>query len=94
MGDTVTSRFIKKFDATNEAHVKWLQRMTILAPTLGDPYKRNHVVKEINDNPMRVQVSDVEALDWPHIHFVLATSYATKVLTDKAYIPSTSRVNN
>jgi len=88
MGDTITQRFIKKFDATNESHVKWLQKMTVLAPSLGDPNARNQVVNDINDNPMKIKVSVVEALDWPHIHFVLATSYATQVLTGKAFIPS------
>jgi hypothetical protein len=87
MGDTITQRFIKKFDANNESHVKWLQKMTVLAPSLGDPNARNQVVNDINDNPMKIKVSTVEALDWPHIHFVLATSYATQVLTGKAFIP-------
>jgi hypothetical protein len=87
MGDTITSRFIQKFDCANESHVKWLQKMTVLAPTLGDPTARNQIVDEINANPMNVKVTTVEALDWPHIHFVLATAYATKVLTGKAYIP-------
>lgn len=87
MGDTITSRFIKKFDSANEAHVKWLQKMTVLAPTLGDPNARNKIVDEINSNPMLLKVTTVEALDWPHIHFVLATAYATQVLTGKAYVP-------
>lgn len=86
-GESITSKFIKKFDSSNELHVKWLQKMTILAPTLGDPFKRNEIVKEINANPMKIILSDTEALDWPHIHFVLATSYATQVLTGKAFIP-------
>lgn len=88
MGDTVTTRFLKKFDTTNEAHVKWLQKMTVLAPSLGNPHAQNTVVKDINNNPMNIQVSSVEALDWPHIHFVLATAYATAVLTGKAFIPA------
>lgn len=92
MGDTITSRFIKKFDATNEAHVHWLQKMTVLAPSLGNPQAQNKVVNDINNNPMNIKVSSVEALDWPHIHFVLATAYATAVLTGKAFIP-TSKVD-
>lgn len=90
MGDTITSRFIKAFVPTNERHVEWLKKMTILAETLGDANKHQRLVKEIQSNPMKVVVNEVEALDWPHIHFVLAMSYAKAVLTDKAYVPTHS----
>jgi hypothetical protein len=36
---------------------------------------------------MGVKVNEVEALDWPHIHFVIAMAYSKAVLTGKAYIP-------
>jgi len=90
MGDTITSKFIKAFQPTNEAHVIWLQKMTLLAETLGDPSNQQQLVKDIQANPMNVRVSEVEAIDWPHIHFVLAMSYAKAVLTSKAYVPHSS----
>lgn len=87
MGDSVTSRFIKAFVSTDETHVKWLQKMTVLAETLGDPTKQQTVVAEINMNPMKIHLSRSEALDWPHIHFVLAMAYAKAVLNGRAYVP-------
>jgi hypothetical protein len=90
MGDTITSKFIKAFGPTNESHVKWLQKMTSMAESLSDAQKHQHLVREIQANPMNVPVSEIEALDWPHIHFVLAMSYAKAVLTGRAYIPHSS----
>lgn len=90
MGDTITARFIKAFVPTNETHVNWLKKMTIMAETLGDMKKHQQLVKEIQSNPMKIVVSEVEALDWPHIHFVLAMSYAKAVLTAEAYVPTHS----
>jgi hypothetical protein len=85
MGDTITSQFIKAFDAKNEEHVKWLQTMTLKADTLSQP---QDLVKNIQSNPMKIRVNEIQALDWPHIHFVLAMTYAKAVLTGKAYVPS------
>lgn len=84
MGDTITSLFIKAFDSKNESHVLWLQRMTIKAENLAD---HQNLVKDIQSNPMKVQVNEVQALDWPHIHFVLAMAYAKAVLMGKAFVP-------
>jgi hypothetical protein len=36
---------------------------------------------------MKVKVTEIEALDWPHIHFVGAMAYSKAVLTGNAYIP-------
>ena len=84
---TITSKFIKAFVPSNESHVKWLQKMTIMADTLGDAQKHQQLVREIQSNPMGVKVNEVEALDWPHIHFVIAMAYSKAVLSGKAYIP-------
>lgn len=89
MGDSITSQFIKAFDPKNERHVKWLQKMTLIAETMGDPNKHQTIVAEINTNPMKIELSHFQALDWPHIHFVLAMSYSKAVLTGKAFVPHT-----
>ena len=88
--ESVTSRFLKVFDAKNESHVKWLQKMTLLAEKLGDVNLQQKIVEDINANPMKIKLSNLEALDWPHIHFVLAMSYAKAVLKGEAFIPSRS----
>lgn len=87
MGDTITSRFIKVFDAKNPKHVKWLQHLTSIGDTLGDPNKQQTLTGELMMNPMKVQVSHIDALDFPHIHFVLSAAYSKAVLTGKAFIP-------
>jgi ABC-type metal ion transport system substrate-binding protein len=82
---SLTTRFIKAFDPTNEHHVLWLQTMMHRAENLGE---MNNLVKDINENPMKLKISDVEALDWPHVHFVLGMAYAKAVLKGQAYIPN------
>ena len=88
--ESVTSRFLKVFDAKNANHVTWLQKMTLLAETMGNPNVQQKVVDEINANPMKLKLSNLEALDWPHIHFVLAMAYAKAVLKGEAFVPSRS----
>lgn len=86
--ESVTSRFLKAFVATDESHVKWLQKMTLLAEKLGDVNLQQKIVEDINTNPMKIKLTNFEALDWPHIHFVLAMAYAKAVLKGQAYIPT------
>lgn len=86
--ESVTSRFLKVFVASDESHVKWLQKMTLLAEKLGDARVQQKVVDDINTNPMNIKLSQLEALDWPHIHFVLAMAYAKAVLKCEAYVPT------
>lgn len=83
---SVTSRFLKVFDPNSERHVLWLQKMTILAENLGGDME--NIKKEINQNPMQLKLTELETLDWPHIHFVLAMAYAKAVLKGDAYIPT------
>jgi hypothetical protein len=59
--------------------------MTVLAENLNE---HTNIVKSVNENPMKLKLTELEALDWPHIHFVLAMAYAKAVLTSEAYIPS------
>ena len=84
---TVTSKFIKAFDAKNEAHVKWLGSMFDMAESMIDPSSKIDVVKEINKNPMGIKLERSEALDWAHIHFVLSTKYAQAVWNRRAWVP-------
>jgi hypothetical protein len=85
---TITSKFIQAFDPKDKAHVTWLQHMTVMAETLADASKHQNLVKEIQKNPMKLVVNEIEALDWPHIHFVLGMAYSKAVLTGNAYLPS------
>ena len=84
---SVTTRFIKAFDAQNQSHVKWLSRMIDIAEGMGDPSKDSVLVTEINKNPMGVKLEQLEVLEWPHIHFCICAVYAKAVLRKKAYVP-------
>ena len=85
---SVTTRFITAFDAQNQSHVKWLSRMIDVAETMGDPSKDSILIKEINKNPMGVKLEQLEALEWPHIHFCICAVYAKAVLRKRAWVPS------
>jgi len=87
MTDTVTARFMKTFDPKNPIHVKWLQHLTSIGETIGDPNKQQTLTGELMMNPMKVDVTHVEALDFPYIHFILSAAYSKAVLTGKAYVP-------
>jgi len=87
MTDTVTSRFLKKFDPSQKAHVAWLKKITDIAESLVDPTKPQYIVAEMNLNPMKVEMSHTEALDWPHVHFVLCAAYAKAVFKCTAWVP-------
>ena len=84
---SVTAKFIKAFDSQNHLHVKWLARMFDVAEKMGDPSKDSNLVAEINKNPMGVTLEQMEALEWPHIHFCICAVYAKAVLRKKAFVP-------
>lgn len=84
---SVTAKFIKAFDSQNQSHVKWLSRMIDVAEKMGDPSSDNNLVNEINKNPMGVKLEQMEALEWPHIHFCICAVYAKAVLRKKAHVP-------
>jgi len=54
---------------------------------MGDPSKDSNLVAEINKNPMGVTLEQIEALEWPHIHFCICAVYAKAVLRKKAHVP-------
>jgi hypothetical protein len=84
---SVTTRFITAFDAQNQSHVKWLSRMIDVAEKMGDPSKDSNLINEINKNPMGVKLEQMEALEWPHIHFCICAVYAKAVLRKRAFVP-------
>lgn len=84
---SVTGKFIKAFDSQNQSHVKWLSRMIDVAEHMADPSRELTLVAEVNMNPMKVELTQMEALEWPHIHFCLCAVYAKAVLRGKAWIP-------
>jgi hypothetical protein len=85
---SVTTKFIKAFDSQNQSHVKWLSRMIDVAEHMADPSRELTLVAEVNMNPMKVEISQMEALEWPHIHFCLCAMYAKAVLRKKAFVPT------
>ena len=84
MSKTITQRFADSFNPKNQKHVAWLQEMLNIKL---DPEKMVDLSKEINTNPMNIKVAAVEALDWPHINFVLCAKYAKAVLSGEAIVP-------
>ncbi len=84
---SITGKFIKAFDAQNQSHVKWLSRMIDVAEGMGDPSRDSTLVAEINMNPMGVKIEQIEALEWPHIHFCICAVYAKAVLRKRAFVP-------
>jgi len=51
-------------------------------------HNQTNLVKDINNNPLGIVLDDKDALDWPHIHFVLCASYAKAVLRGLAHVPT------
>jgi hypothetical protein len=87
---SITSKFLGAFDTENKDHVQWLAHMIDIAETMADPSAKIALVKEINANPMKVVLDQRDALDWPHIHFVLCAAYAKAVLKGRAVVPRLS----
>lgn len=85
---SLTAKFIKAFDSQNQSHVKWLSRMIDVAEHMADPSREITLVADINTNPMKVELSHMDALEWPHIHFCLCAVYAKAVLRGKAWVPT------
>jgi hypothetical protein len=84
---SITAKFVKAFDSQNQSHVKWLSRMIDVAEKMGDASRDSNLVSEINMNPMGVKLEQMEALEWPHIHFCICAVYAKAVLRKKAFLP-------
>lgn len=84
---STTVQFLTAFDPLDKKHVVWLKKMIDLAENMGDPKAHHNMVKSINSNPFGVTLPERDALDWPHIHFVLCARYAKAVLSDRAWIP-------
>lgn len=84
MSKTITQRFIDVFDPKDQTHVSWLQKMLNIKL---DPEKMIDLSKEVNTNPMKINITQLEALDWPHINFVLCAKYARAVLCGEAIVP-------
>jgi len=84
MSKTITQKFIDAFDSKDQKHVAWLQKMLDIKL---DPEVIMDLAKEVNTNPFNIKISKLEALDWPHISFVLCSKYARAVLTGEAIVP-------
>jgi hypothetical protein len=84
---TTTVQFLTAFDSLDKKHVEWLKKMIDLAENMGDPKAHVSMVKSINSNPFGAKLAERDALDWPHIHFVLCAKYAQAVLKGMAHVP-------
>jgi len=85
---STTVKFVTAFDALDRAHVMWLKKVMDMAGSLGDPKAEINMVNMINTNPFGITLEKRDALDWPHIHFVLCASYARAVLCGRAHVPT------
>jgi hypothetical protein len=85
---SITGKFVKAFDPSNQSHVEWLSHMIDLSELMGTPEASMNLVEEINQNPMNVEIEKKDALDWFHIHFCLCASYAKSVLKKEAFVPA------
>ena len=83
-----TAKFLKAFDPKNKDHVLWLSKMCDVAETMSVVERPVDYISHVNSNPMKIVLDTRDALDWPHIHFVLSASYAKAVLRGNAFIPS------
>jgi len=84
MSKTITQQFIDAFDPNSQPHVSWLQKVLNIK---FDHNKLFDLMEIINSNPMKIKMSQIEALDWPHVNFVLCAKYAKAVLNGEAIVP-------
>ena len=84
-----TVKFLTAFDPLDKAHVRWFKKMIDMAESMSDPSANITMVASINSNPMGVELDHRDALDWPHIHFVLCAAYAKAVIKGRAWVPPT-----
>ena len=84
MFKTITQKFADGFNPKDQQHVAWLQKMLEIKL---DPEKMVDLSKDMNTNPLNIKVAAIEALDWPHINFVLCAKYAKAVLCGEAIVP-------
>jgi len=83
---SLSQKFLSVFNPLTESHVLWLKKMMDVAGNM-HPEKNSDLINEINLNPMGLKIKPQDALDWPHVHFVLSATYARAVLSDRAFIP-------
>ncbi len=75
------SRFVKDFDPTKKEHVTWLKKMV--------KTDAMHYVDTLKENPMGMEITQRDILEWAQTVFVLCTKY-TKALFDnpkEIYVP-------
>jgi hypothetical protein len=63
--------------------------MIDVAEAMSDPTRQSTLITDINSNPMKIELVQMDALEWPHIHFCLCAVYSKAVLRGKAFIPET-----
>ena len=80
-------RFSRAFDPMVKEHVMWLRTVHQILETMDTTKCQIHPV--VNQNPMGIEFSEKDVLDWVHIHFALNFKYGKAVLMDCAYIPGT-----
>ncbi len=73
------SRFVKDFDPTKKEHVTWLKKML--------KTDAMHYVETLKENPMGMDVTQRDILDWAQTVFVLCTKYTKALLESTDDIP-------
>ena len=83
MSETISKKFSRAFDVTNEDHVLWLKAIHLATKAEQAPDTL------MNSNPFGITVAKKEMLEWVDVMFSLAMKYAMSVLEGTAWIPPT-----
>jgi len=81
------TEYLKKFNPSNEDHVMWLADIAKVMKDAGGGLKRMDIEKELRKNPMGVEISKSDLIEFPRIHMIIAVKYTNAIFTNQAWIP-------
>ena len=82
---TVTKNFLNQFDPMDPSHVQWLKSIHDEVQSM-DTNKSSRVPALITNNPMNVNVTQNDMLEWIHIQFIVSMKYCGAVFDKTAHI--------
>ena len=92
-----SSPIVKNFQPSNQKHVEWLKKLfevlDIMKLNPDDIIKQERSIKQydmetvMKSNPMNVEISKKDLLEFPIVHFSLAMAYSDAVLKKTAWVP-------
>lgn len=82
---TVTKRFLNRFNPADPSHVKWLKSIHDEVQSM-DTNKSTQVLSLITNNPMNVNVTQTDMMEWVHIQFIVSMKYCGAVFDKTAHI--------